>query len=254
MTQPGLWNHRKIVWFSCGAASACAAKIAVTDDPEVQVMYCDTSVNESEDNNRFLADVERWIGCNIQRLRSNEFPSMNIYDVFRKRKYIVGRLGAPCTQALKKEVRWDIEEVGDTHIFGYTADEEKRIKRFVANNPELLLEFPLRDRGITKAACYEIVKAAGIELPLLYRQGYNNNNCIGCVKGGIGYWNKIRVDYPDAFQKMAALERELGAKICKLTIDGKRELIYLDELPPNVGDHKSEPEMECGPMCQVEPE
>ena len=25
----------------------------------------------------------------------------------------------------------------------------------------------------------------GIEIPVMYRLGYNNNNCVGCVKGGI---------------------------------------------------------------------
>lgn len=31
----------------------------------------------------------------------------------------------------------------------------------------------------------------------MYDLGYANNNCIGCVKGGIGYWNKIRIDFPE---------------------------------------------------------
>lgn len=31
-----------------------------------------------------------------------------------------------------------------------------------------------------------MVLRAGIELPLMYRMGYDNANCIGCVKGGEG--------------------------------------------------------------------
>ncbi len=37
----------------------------------------------------------------------------------------------------------------------------------------------------------------------MYDLGYPNNNCIGCVKGGMGYWNKIRKDFPEVFQKRA---------------------------------------------------
>ncbi len=55
-----------------------------------------------------------------------------------------------------------------------------------------------------------MIERAGIELPAMYKLGYRNNNCIGCPKGGMGYWNKIRVDFPEVFERMAALQRELG--------------------------------------------
>lgn len=56
---------------------------------------------------------------------------------------------------------------------------------------------------------------AGIEIPAMYKMGYNNNNCIGCVKGGMGYWNKIRKDFPKVFDRMAKIEREVGATCLK---------------------------------------
>jgi hypothetical protein len=88
----------------------------------------------------------------------------------------------------------------------------------------------------------------------MYRLGYTNNNCIGCVKGGAGYWNKIRVDFPEAFDRMAKLERTLDAAICKTepTVNGKRtrERVFLDELAPDEGFGQPELEMECGVLCQ----
>ena len=42
----------------------------------------------------------------------------------------------------------------------------------------------------------------------MYDMGYPNNNCIGCVKGGMGYWNHIRKDFPEVFDSRAKLERE----------------------------------------------
>lgn len=248
LRQNPIKSNRVLIWYSCGAASACAAKIALRYNPDCLVLYCDTSRYEHEDNARFTADVERWIGKEIIRLRSSEFPDMDIYEVFRKERYIVGIHGAPCTRALKKEVRQEFQEPGDTHIFGFTADEEKRAKRFAANNPELSLHWPLIINGYTKADCYRMLTNAEIELPRMYKLGYKNNNCIGCVKGGAGYWNKIRVDFPEVFERMAKLEREIGGKITKY----RGEHVFLDELPPNAGRYKSEKSVECGAACELE--
>lgn len=73
--------------------------------------------------------------------------------------------------------------------------------------------------------------------------GYQNNNCIGCVKGGMGYWNKIRKDFPDVFDRMAKLEREVGHSC----ISG----IYLDELAPDRGNMSEEIIQDCGIMCYL---
>jgi hypothetical protein len=55
-----------------------------------------------------------------------------------------------------------------------------------------------------------MVERAGIELPLMYRLGYDNANCIGCVKGGEGYWRAIREDFTDQFEAMCLLQDEIG--------------------------------------------
>ena len=83
----------------------------------------------------------------------------------------------------------------------------------------------------------------------MYRLGYNNNNCIGCVKGGVGYWNRIRVDFPAAFARMAKLERRLGVAINRRG-GGDRERVYLDELDPDEGQHDPPQLMSCGLLCQ----
>lgn len=77
----------------------------------------------------------------------------------------------------------------------------------------------------------------------MYDLGYNNNNCVGCVKGGMGYWNKIRKDFPDVFNKMSALERELGCSC----MNG----LYLDELTPDRGRNEKIILPECDIFCQI---
>ena len=121
-----------------------------------------------------------------------------------------------------------------------TADEGHRVDRLLKDNPTF--EFPLFENDIDKKECYQILQSANIELPMMYKLGFNNNNCRGCVKGGMGYWNRIRVHFPDIFDKMAKLERELG----RSCINGT----FLDELKPTAGRH-NEPNITCDLLCRT---
>ena len=238
---------RHLVWFSCGAASAVAAIIAVKKYPNCEVIYCDTLKYEHRDNLRFLLDVEELIGKKIKIVGSEKYD--DIFDVYNKTGWLVGPSGARCTLELKKNVRKTYQKEGDVHIFGLTFDEEKRIDSFEDDN-NIELEWVLRDSKITKSDCYKILQQAGIDLPVMYKLGYNNNNCIGCVKGQQGYWNKIRVDFPEAFNRMAKQERKMNVAINKTYAgDGKRKRVFLDELDPNAGRDVPMPDIECGVLC-----
>lgn len=241
---------RTLVWFSCGAASAVAAKLTLEQrgpDEIVEVLYCDTLAYEHPDNLRFLRAVEAWIGTEIKILKSEKYT--DIYDVFRKTGWLVGVGGARCTTELKKNVRKRYQRPGDTHVFGLTVEEGARIERFEDENVGVETRFPLHAQGIGKAECLRRLSQAGIEIPAMYRLGYQNNNCIGCVKGQQGYWNKIRKDFPETFQRMARLEREMNVAINKRYEGKKRIRVFLDELDPNAGRGLKEPDIECGVLC-----
>ena len=173
-------------------------------------------------------------------------------DVLRK-GYINGPTGAACTLKLKKEVRYKLEkEFGcwDGQVWGFDFDpkEINRAIRLKQQYPETKPLVPLIERQITKQDAMGMLWKAGIEIPAMYKLGYNNNNCIGCVKGGMGYWNKIRKDFPDKFNEMAEIERKIGATCLK---DNKGK-IYLDELNPNRGDPVQEIIPDCSLICQIE--
>jgi hypothetical protein len=238
---------RNIVWFSCGAASAVAAKIAATTMTDVVVAYCDTSSTEHPDNMRFLSDVEKWIGQKVIMLRSAKYK--DTWDVWNKTGYLVGVAGARCTSELKRAVRVAFEEDGDVQMFGYTVEEKKRAALFEKNNPEINARWPLIDAGLTKDDCLGMLWKAGIEIPTMYKMGYKNNNCIGCVKGQAGYWNKIRRDFPPVFLRTAKLERKLDVAINKTYVNGERIRVFLDELPPDRGNYADEPDISCGIVC-----
>lgn len=158
-------------------------------------------------------------------------------------RYLNGPAGAPCTKLLKKRVRQEWERTVDeplTYIWGYDSDEAKRAERLSANS-EFDNEYPLIEHGLSKPDCHGMLAGMGIKRPVMYDLGYSNNNCIGCVKGGKGYWNKIRADFPKVFKRRARQEREIGHSC----IRGK----FLDELEPNEGNIAKEIMPECSFAC-----
>lgn len=244
MTQDRL--PRVVCWFSCGDASAIATKLALEKYGDTQEVVVARICIDSEhpDNDRFADDCSAWFGAPIVQLRSDEYA--DTWDVWQRRKYIAGIAGAPCTALLKKAVRYDFQRPDDIHVFGYTIEEEKRARRFTATNFELTVELPLIEAKLRKPDCHSLVRAVGIDLPAMYLLGFDNNNCIGCPKGGAGYWNMIRRHFPDAFERMARLSRELGARIVRQ--GGER--IFLDELLPETGRQKDEPTIDCSAFCE----
>lgn len=240
---------RIVVRFSCGAPSAVVAKLMLAEyGPErVEVVYSDTR-SEHEDNGRFRRDCEEWFGKAVTVLASDEYR--DIWDVFQRERFIVSHMGAKCRGELKMAPFHGFYRPSDMLCFGYTADRSdvQRAERLRSSSFEMM-RFPLIERGLTKLDCKAIIDRAGIELPAMYRLGFNNNNCRGCPKGGMGYWNRIREHFPADFERMAAIQRELGPGASFLKRRGER--ISLDELQPEDGRHDQEPDFECSFMCQV---
>ena len=241
---------RVVVWYSDGAASACAAQLAVSKygADRVSVVKADTTEDEHADNLRFRADVEAWIGKDVELIRSEAFTGID--DVFERTRYMAGIAGARCTTELKKIPRYQFQEPTDVHIFGYTVDERFRIDRFEENNPELLCEWNLRDADLTKDDCYYLLDQAGIALPAMYGLGFDHNNCIGCVKAtSPHYWARTRKHFPEVFNRRAAQSRDIGARLVRL----QGERVFLDEIPADFGGDGPDGEIECGPFCEMQP-
>jgi len=236
--------NRAIVWFSCGAASAITAMYAVKKYSNCEVVYCDTG-GEHESNKEFLLDIEKLINKKITILKNHKYKDH--FDVFKKTRYLYGNAGSRCTLELKKKLRIKFQKPDDIHIFGYTLEEKNRAEKFENYNPELKVDWILIEKGITKENCLGILWQKEIKLPKMYDLGYNHNNCIGCIKGGMGYWNKIRKDFPGHFKKMAEIEREIGHS--RFRDMDTNERIWLDELDPEAGNFKKEPSISCDLSC-----
>lgn len=239
----------KLLWFSAGATSAVACKIAINryGKENVRVIYFKID-SAHPDNDRFIKECEEWYGVPIEQVSSHKYTDQ--FDVIKNTKYVNGVQGARCTSELKRAVRTrlekEIEFDGQVFGFEFTPKEIERAERLVKNHPHTLPIFPLIENRVGKEECLHILKKQGIEIPTMYKLGYPNNNCIGCVKGGAGYWNKIRVDFPEEFKKMAELERDVG-RSCLKDKDGNR--LYLDELAKDYGRELKMIIPDCGFFC-----
>lgn len=242
--------ERLLCSFSCGVTSAVATKRAIEANDgrlPVSIMYLETR-SEHQDNVRFRRECEEWFGHPIIGLGSAKYK--DIWDVFSRERFIAGVGGAKCTTVLKKQVAEKFERVSDLHAFGFEFDRRQiaRAERMWANQPEIMGWFPLIDAKITKDDCKRIVTEAGIALPVMYELGFDNNNCIGCPKGGNAYWNRIRQHFPEVFERMVAQARALNVKTIKLTENGIRRRAFLDELPLDATDD-APVDMTCGVVC-----
>lgn len=234
----------KVCWVSAGVSSFMAGWLAGDVDKWIYIDIDD----QHEDSVRFIKDIENAIGKEVEILRSKQYRTVeecvlafggfrNPYNSF-----------APCTNWLKKRVRkqWE-EEHQDydlTYVWGFDLKEKNRAERTVEANPQANHEFPLIEKNLSKEEVHGLFERNfDFKRPLMYDLGYPNNNCIGCVKGGAGYWNRIRKDFPEVFEQRSKLERKVGHSILKVG--------YLDELDPNRGNMNTEIFPDCGIMCYL---
>jgi len=234
----------KIAWFSAGITSAVACRLAIDLYNDVEIYYIEVGLSHP-DNQRFIEDCEKWYNKKIHIVSNGKYD--NHIDVINKTRYVNGVGGARCTLELKKNVRFGLEKQFkiENQIFGfeYSKKEINRAIRFQEQYPHANPLYPLIEKKLDKNECAGILDLAGIELPAMYKLGYDNNNCIGCVKGGMWYWNKIRKDFPAVFDEMAKAEKSVGHSCLK------KPLIELKE---GEGNKNDEVNFECGIFCEVE--
>lgn len=240
-----------VVWFSCGAASAVAAKKTIEKYGETHnvLIVNNPVVNEHKDNERFLKDCEKWFGQKIIKAINKKYPTCDIKDVFNKKKYMSGVAGAPCTKELKKEARYQFEKENkiDWHVLGFTYDEKDRSERFIKFERGNVIPV-LIDLKLNKQDCFDILIDNKIKLPEIYSYGFPNANCIGCVKAtSPTYWNLVRDKFPEVFEERAIQSREIGTKLVR--VKGKR--VFLDELKRTDTGQKIK-SWECGIFCDTE--
>jgi len=234
---------KTVGWFSAGVSSAVAVKLEIDNIDEIIYTHIE---DQHPDSIRFISECQQWFGKPVRVVMSLYVSVENACLSSGGRGYINGPHGAACTKFLKRRVRreWEIDQSYHLrYVWGLDSTEQSRADRIVVGMPDQDHVFPLISQGIEKTKAHQILKASGISRPAMYDLGYLNNNCVGCVKGGMGYWNKIRVDFPEVFEKRALMERRIQATCIKG--------IYLDELDPDRGREQKPIVEDCGIFCEM---
>lgn len=241
---------RIICQFSCGAASAVATKLVLTQYPAAEIIILNAFIAEEHpDNRRFLADCEIWFNAPITVVRNSKYNA-STHEVWKRNRYMIGEHGAPCSRALKRQLLAAFAKPDDIFVLGYTADEAKRFDAFLDANNGRRAWAPLIEYGLRKADVLAVVERAGLMLPEMYRLGFNNANCIGCPKGGMGYWNHVRKVFPEKFYQIAGIQETIGPGAYFFRNRETKERFGLLALPLDAGVH-DEPTIECSFWCEA---
>lgn len=113
-------------------------------------------------------------------------------------------------------------------VVGMSAREPKRVQRQVAlaANGGFTVRFPLIETGTTKQQASDWCIAMGVQPSAIYCWS-EHANCVGCVKGGMAYWQAVAKHAPDVYAQRSALEEEFGHGILR---GGGREHYLLKDL------------------------
>ncbi len=205
---------RRVVMFSGGVGSWAAAKRVAEryGTHDLVLLFTDTKA-EDPDLYRFLDQATLNVGGDLVRIADGRTP----WQVFWAHHIIGNSRMAPCSRELKQWVanRWLSEhcEPGDTTIYtGVDWTEEHRHIRLRDRRAGegWRYEAPMCEAPyLTKAMMFELLRDHGIELPYLYRLGFEHNNCSACcVRAGIGHWVRLLWSLPDRYAEQEARERE----------------------------------------------
>lgn len=275
-------EEKVVCWWSGGITSAVACKLAINmfGVDNCRVIMIDTQ-NEHEDTYRFKVDCEKWYGLEIEIITGIGEKYESIFDVWTKHKSLNTATGAICSTNLKRVVRekWEKKNQFKHQVFGFEFD-KKEINRALSmtlnHGKRTKAIYPLLMFAYDKKDCIKLVEEAGIAIPEMYLLGFQNNNCFGtgCVQGGIGYWQKMKVEFPEKFDVMADMEHKLtdlkGEPITmlkdqsneakeRMKYEPKSHLVFLKHNPkfPNnksiddMPERKVEPLFECNGMCGI---
>jgi 3'-phosphoadenosine 5'-phosphosulfate sulfotransferase (PAPS reductase)/FAD synthetase len=233
-----------IVSLSGGLGSAIAGERAIQKYGRDNVAFWFADVKkENTDLYRFVHDLMGRFGGRLYYYTDGRRPE----DVWDKRKIIPNNQIAPCSYELKvKPFRYFIQAMNHMPVIyiGYKPGEQERMQSTAVSYkeaiPNAIVDYPLmweptETRDLV-AVCEEEL---GIEAPLLYKLGYDYNNCGGeCCRAGITSWVRTAEHFPQRFSHMEAWEagaRSQGDSRAKYTIaartrDGKKQPLPLSQI------------------------
>lgn len=202
-----------VVMYSGGVGSWGAAdriaKMYGTED--LILLFSDTMI-EDEDLYRFLYESAEQVGGTLIHLKDGRTP----WEVFRDARFLGNNRVPLCSRVLKQEpaAKWLKEnDPGEeaTVIVGIDWTEEHRLAAVVRNYAPRPVRAPLCEEPlIDKADLLDALRAAGIEPPRMYAEGFPHNNCSGfCVRAGQRHFQHLLEKRPGVYAEAEAEEEKM---------------------------------------------
>jgi len=148
--------------------------------------------------------------------------SKTLYQEYFDKHIIPTRKNRSCTDHFKirpiKQYLWDLEEKTSSEVvclIGFCKGEERRrnSRRYALPYE---LEYPLIDLGIDREGCKQIIRSAGLPIPI-------KSGCFFCPFTKVRNWKWLHRTHPDLFEKAKELEQN-GRRYPELTLYGKLPL------------------------------
>ncbi|GLX06721.1 hypothetical protein [Microbispora sp. NBRC 16548] len=232
--------EKHVVQMSGGIGSFWAAKRVAErhGTKHLTLLFADT-LAEDEDLYRFLTDACAHLDVELTVVKDGRDP----WEVFLYEHFLGNSRLAPCSKRLKQIPcrKWLEANCDPAHTVVYVGiddGETRRIPGVEKGWDGWTVEFPMADEPYwSKERMLAECEALGIEVPLLYRLGYEHNNCSGmCVRAGQRQWLRTLVTFPDRYAQAEAREQEFRDRfgkdvaILRETVRGERRPLTLAEL------------------------
>ena len=216
-----------VVMFSGGLGSWLTAKRVAerhgTADlflvfADVGGQHTSPHMGEDEDTYRFIREAAANVGGELVWLNEGR----DIWQVFKDDRFLGNSRLANCSKFLKQQPAraWldaNCDPADTTVYVGIDWTETHRLPAIVRNYQPFKAEAPMTEPPLLgRADMIDACIAEGIEIPRLYRAGFQHNNCGGfCVRAGQAQMELLLREHPERYAYHEAKEQELREHLGK---------------------------------------
>lgn len=202
-------TEHHVLGLSGGKDSAALAVFMRQHYPELDIQYFFTDTGkELPEVYDFLGRLEGFLGKPIQRLN----PDRD-FDFWLRHNgnFLPSANSRWCTRKLKIEPfkQWIKPWLAAKHkVYSYVAiraDEDHR-EGMIAQDENLLVRLPFREKGIDKPGVLEILEGSGLGLPKYY-DWRSRSGCTFCFFQQKIEWVRLKRIHPDEFEAAKAYEK-----------------------------------------------
>ena len=182
------------------------------------VIFADTG-SEMPETYQHIKRMEKWFESNnLQFIKVESKYGKSLYDYYFERGLVPSRQFRDCTDKFKKQpilkFLKQFKAEGVKQYIGIGYDEPSRIRQSEIKWIEFA--YPLWEWKITRDKCIEIIKKAGLEVPV-------KSGCFMCPFQDIDSWKALWKKHKDLFAKARSME-EQEKRYPEITLTWNRNL------------------------------